>query len=271
MRRGRPKDYYSILGIGRNAELKEIKHAFRALAQQHHPDHNPGNPLAEERFKTVQEAYGVLSDRKKKLVYDRRLRLHEAMGHARTDRQSGRTYTQRPMRRQYGSWLSWLFSELEPRRNIVMKLPFEKAFRGGPVIINVPKGKPVRVVLPEGIQDGYTIRIKDISGPPLQITFKTLAHKAFRVQGDDLIRTKPLTVDVLSAIVGRTLQVDHPGGDPVPVVIPPGTQPGEIIRVPGKGLRGGDMVLKVRVRIPRNLTEAQRSTLRQAAEATGLL
>src|ERR671924_104034 len=65
------KDYYKILGVGRKAEDKEIKKAFRKLAQQYHPDKNPGDKVAEAKFKEINEAYTVLSDADKRSKYDR--------------------------------------------------------------------------------------------------------------------------------------------------------------------------------------------------------
>ncbi|MBP1707027.1 MAG: chaperone DnaJ domain protein, partial [Chloroflexi bacterium] len=64
------KDYYRILGINRNATDKDIKAAYRRLARQHHPDVNPGNKAAEERFKEINQAYEVLSDVEKRKKYD---------------------------------------------------------------------------------------------------------------------------------------------------------------------------------------------------------
>jgi len=64
------QDYYKVLGIGRSASEEEIRKAYRRLARKHHPDLNPGDKAAEDRFKKVQEAYDILSDPKKKQMYD---------------------------------------------------------------------------------------------------------------------------------------------------------------------------------------------------------
>ena len=65
------KDYYNILGVNRNATEREIKQAYRKLARQHHPDVNPGDKSAEEKFKQINEAYEVLSDKEKRRKYDK--------------------------------------------------------------------------------------------------------------------------------------------------------------------------------------------------------
>src|SRR3954453_10678499 len=66
-----PRDYYEVLGVARDASEADVKKAYRKLARQHHPDRNPGDKEAETRFKEVQEAYDVLSDKKKRQQYDR--------------------------------------------------------------------------------------------------------------------------------------------------------------------------------------------------------
>ena len=73
------RDYYEVLGVGRNADEKEIKRAYRKLAKQYHPDMNPGDAKAEQKFKEITEAYNVLSDTEKKKLYDQLASLHLRM------------------------------------------------------------------------------------------------------------------------------------------------------------------------------------------------
>src|ERR1035438_713635 len=70
MATGTKKDYYDLLGVGKKATAKDIRTAFRKLARKYHPDLNPGDKAAEEKFKDLQEAYDVLSDTKKRGIYD---------------------------------------------------------------------------------------------------------------------------------------------------------------------------------------------------------
>src|SRR5579885_3504409 len=75
------KDYYRILGVSEHADEKGIRQAFRKLARQYHPDVNPGDKLAEERFKEINEAYEVLSDPAKRQKYDEMRRYRQQYGH----------------------------------------------------------------------------------------------------------------------------------------------------------------------------------------------
>ena len=65
------RDYYEVLGVSKDADAKEIKKAYRKLAMKYHPDKNPGDKAAEEKFKEINEAYEVLSDEEKRSTYDR--------------------------------------------------------------------------------------------------------------------------------------------------------------------------------------------------------
>ena len=280
MPRGNLKDHYGTLGIRRNATATEIKQAFRVLASELHPDHNPGNKRAEERFKEVQEAYSILSDRDKKRKYDLQRRIfasqnasreHTTARGTRYRQQADETFVREPTsKKSRGNWFSRFFGPLEYQRRLNVRLTLEQAFRGGPTTLPVPGDAAIRVVLPEGIRNNYTIRIKDVSTPPLLVTFQIDEHPVFRLHKNNLILKDALKVDAISAMLGHTYQVPHPGGKPLTITVPPGTQPGTVLRVPGKGARDGDMLVTVEVVIPNNLTSSQREKLRQWAKSAGL-
>ena len=87
------EDFYKILGVKRDAKPEEIKKAYRRLARKYHPDVNPGDKAAEERFKQMSEAFDVLSDPKKRKVYDRFGQYSENLANAAADAGAGSTYT----------------------------------------------------------------------------------------------------------------------------------------------------------------------------------
>jgi DnaJ-class molecular chaperone len=166
------KDYYKILGVSRDASLEEIKRAYRKLARQYHPDVNPGNKAAEERFKEINEAYEVLSDPDKRRRYDQ-------FGH-------GETLTIRiPPGAKPGSRLRvkgkgqyspfggprgdlYLTLELPPHPffrfegdNLVCELPItpDEAVLGGTAEVPTPTGR-VQLKIPAGVDSGQTLRLR---------------------------------------------------------------------------------------------------------------
>lgn len=274
------KDYYRILGISEHAEADEIKRAYRALARACHPDHNPGDGAAAERFKTIREAYEVLSDPLRRQQYDLlrqsplsllgRFPLSSGFGHDGLDDAGGRPSPSVHEARQLG-----LEAELH--------LSFEQALAGGKMEVELPTGAVVFVTVPKGVRDGMKVRLKDrglaiaTSGATrrgdLYVTFRVAPSARFRREGEHLFVTE--TISALEAMLGTTRSIPSAYGQMIRLRIPPGTQPGACFRLRGQGVatcrRAGDLIVEVQVQVPRALTPAQRARLQQAAEEAGLL
>lgn len=302
------KDYYEILGVPETATEEEIKKAYRKLAREWHPDRNPNKAQAEERFKEIQEAYSVLSDPEKRRQYDM-LRKNPFNAFGGFSPGNGSRFYQTPegtfvhfetsgnLEDLLGGGLGDLFSRFfggfgrtgqdpfsrtrHPRDvEVRVRLPFEQALRGGKTDITLPDGQKVRINVPKGVRSGFKIRLKNggptiagVSKGNVYIIFDVEPHPRFRREGDDLYTT--LTINPLEAMLGTTRELVDAYGRYLKLRIPPGTQPGERLRIRGHGVETdttkGDLYVEIHVEIPRNLSVEQQRLLREAAQKAGLL
>lgn len=310
------KDYYDILGVDEDASKDEIKKAYRNLARKHHPDRNPDDPGAEERFKEIQEAYSVLSDEEKRQQYDAQRRfggggfggfdggrgswsqsgggpeirfeqgnfddvfggrggigdIFESFfgGRGRGGDPFQQQQRQRRQRQAAGG------QDIETK----MHLSFDEALHGGRKQVELPTGESIRLNIPQGVRNGYKIRLRGRGHPgptgqrgDLYVTFEVGDHPRFRRKGDDIHLTE--TIDVFEAMLGTDRRIPTPYGQRIKLTIPPGTQPGEKLRLRGQGVKTddgqGDLYVEIDVDIPENLSDKQRQTLREAAEDANLL
>ena len=258
-------DYYRLFEVSESVSAEALKQAYRRLVRTCHPDHHRGDLDAEERFKSVQEAYAVLSDPDLRQAYDRR----------RID----------PFARLAGGAAVFprdLDSILGTRADVEaqVRLTFDQALRGGTTEVRVPGGEAVRLGVPVGVRSGLKVRVRgqgcdDGRGGrgDLYVTFRVDPSPRFRREGEDLHLAE--TISALEAIVGTTRQITNAYGQTMKVHIPPGTQPGERLRLRGQGVatkrRTGDLFVEVQVTVPRSLTEVQRAALERAAREAGLL
>jgi molecular chaperone DnaJ/curved DNA-binding protein len=163
-----------------------------------------------------------------------------------------------------------------------LQLSFEEALRGGRREIELPTGESIRLTIPQGVRNGYKIRLKGRGQPSRQpsgergdlyVTFEVGEHPRFRRKGDDIHLTE--SIDVFDALFGTERRIPTPYGQRIKLSIPAGTQPGEKLRLRGQGVETddgqGDLYVTVDVDIPTDLTDEQRETLREAADEAGLL
>ncbi|MGD0750202.1 MAG: DnaJ C-terminal domain-containing protein [Anaerolineales bacterium] len=297
------KDYYQILGVARNASASEIKGAYRKLAMQYHPDRNPGDKQAEERFKEMNEAYKVLSDTQKRARYDQ-------LGVSYSEWQQQGT----PGNFNWGQWtrqpggyqevnLNDLFGDAtfsDFFRSIFGGMSDGQAVRGRgrgrapamqekqPVTISLKEAytgttrklqagkRRMEVKLPAGASSGTKIRVAgggpagpDGNPSDLYLVLDVAEDPAYEREGNDL--HTQVTIDVFKAILGGEVEVPTLAGKLV-MTIPPGTQPEQVFRLAGRGMPQlkspgvkGDLYVLVKVQIPKGLNTRQKSLLEQAS------
>lgn len=290
------KDYYEILGVSRNATDKEIKQAYRKLARQYHPDVNPHNKQAEEKFKDISEAYAVLSDPQKRKKYDQfganweqyeRAGVNPedfgwAPGNVRVEyRTSGDVGDLLGDIGGFSDLFETVFGSRGTRRgrrvadfamrgsDVEAELPLalEEAHRGVTRSLSIG-GKTLVVNVPAGVRDGSVIRLAGQGQPgisggqagDLLLRVKLQPHPRFSVAGDNLEMELPIAP--WEAVLGAKVTVPTLDGS-VEMTIPAGAQGGQKMRLREKGLnkRGGgrgDLYVKLKIVVPKNPTAEER-------------
>ena len=290
------KDPYAILGVSCSATQDEIKQAYRRLAKQHHPDHNPNDKSAEQRFKEVQAAYEVLSDPQRRAQFDR-----FGAGGPAPDVHAWSTGQASPFGAggvDFGSLgdLTSIFEQFfsrgiggntrrRPARrsnprgaNIEhsIEITFEEAVRGTARDVVLTAQDPghseerIQFRVPAGVTDGQRIRVrgKGQNGPggrgDLMIRCRVLPHPHFRREGLDVLLDLPLTFG--EAALGTRVEIPTLDGTTV-LTVPPGTSSGTKLRLRGQGVctqrsgRAGDMYAIVRISVPKAVSPRARELL----------
>ena len=279
------KDYYEVLGVSETASEKEIQRAYRQLARAHHPDANPGDAGAEERFKEISAAYDIVGDPEKRKAYDELRRLGPGSGGFGAGG-PGQPFTIRIEDlgdlggfADLGDLLgggAFGFAAASGRPRLgedleaELELGFEQAVSG--VTTEVAVGdRRVRVKVPAGVEDGQLIRLPERGGPgrnggppgDLFVRVRIRPHHRFGRRGRHLTITVPISYP--DAVLGGAVAVPTLDGPPVTLRVPPGTPSGRTMRVRGRGVpssRGpGDLLVTVEVAVPRNPTPAEREAI----------
>ena len=348
------RDYYEVLGVTRQASAEDLKKAYRRLALQYHPDKNPGDRAAEERFKEAAEAYAILSDPDKRARYDR-------YGRQGLGAQPGFQGFDQEIFADFGDILGNIFGfgsvfgggRRGPQGGADLRydleLTFEQAATGfeAPITIarmdrcgtcrgtgakgkdgvktcetcrgrgqvafqqgfftiartcgtcggsgrrivtpcptcsgrgRVQAQKTLTVRVPAGVEDGMRLRIagEGEAGPEggpsgdLYVVLEVKEHDVFRREGSNL--HVELSLSPAQAALGTAVKVPLLGGGEEELEIDPGTQPGTVIKLRGKGLpslerRGkGDLLVTVHLRVPRRLDAERRALYEKLAALEG--
>lgn len=288
-------DYYSVLGVARNATADEIKAAYRKLARKHHPDLNPNDAAAKKKFQEINEANEVLSDPESRKKYDKygehwkhgeeyekARQAQSASSGGGSGQDFGQGFGDGPGAEDYSDLFGSMFGGRGGRQakfrgqdyTAELGLELLDAYRTHKRTLTV-NGKQIRITIPAGVEDGQTIRISGHGGPganggphgDLYITFHIAAHPRFKRAGKDLYAT--VDIDLYTAVLGGEVLLDTLDGQ-VKFTVKPETQNGTKARLRGKGFpiykqdgTFGDLIVTFNVKLPTGLTEEQRSLFRQ--------
>jgi DnaJ-class molecular chaperone len=281
---------YEVLGVPRDAKPDAIRSAYRKLARKHHPDVNPGDKKAEERFKKIATAYEVLSDEKRRAAYDEfgeeSLQGGFDADKAREFAKWQRARSQQRATRFEGGPVEFDFAELfggrrrGPRRGqdlyATVAMDLREALQGAEVSLELPEQGTVRVRIPPGADTGSTIRVPGKGapgaggGPPGDLVIETEVrpHPQLRREGLDLHLALPVTLD--EAYNGASIDVPTFDGTVV-LKVPPRSQNHAKLRLRGKGVARkdarGDLIVELDVRMPDKPDPALADALRASRGA----
>ena len=295
------EDYYEVLGVPKNADQKDIKKAFRKLAREYHPDVNPDNPSAEEKFKQINEANEVLSDPAKRARYN----------------QLGSSYRQ--WQRTGGApggfdWNQWsegggpgvhfsgnvedmfggggggfsdffntIFGGTQQRRqargqdiNTPVTITLEEAYHGTQRRLRLNSDQ-FTVKIPRGSASGTRVRLRGKGAAgyggarsgDLYLKVEVAPHPTFKRRSNDLYGD--IDIDLYTAILGGTVSVPTLSGEVI-LKIPPETRAGQTMRISGQGMpslqaptQTGDLYITIQVILPTNLSQQERDLFEQLA------
>jgi len=300
------KDYYKILGVERGASEKEIKQAYRKVARKYHPDVNPGDKSAEEKFKEISEAYEVLSDKDKRQKYDQFGQFWQQAGQPGAGTPppgweegfQGFNFDmgQGGFEGGFGDLFDMLFGQgrtgtrtRENRRRTwtpargrdveyEIEVSLEEAFSGATKTFNID-GRRIEVKIPQGVKDGSRIRLAGQGEPgrgtergDLYLIVRMRPHPRFERREDDLYTD--ISVPYTTAALGGEVEVQTLSGK-LNMKVPSGTSTGQTFRLAGQGmprLRGsgkGDLYARVKVTVPKTLSTRERELLSELAKLQG--
>jgi curved DNA-binding protein len=290
------KDYYKTLGVDRKAGEDDIRKAYRDLAKKYHPDRNPDNTQAEERFKEINEAYQVLSDPTKRQHYDRlgsdysQWQRRGAPGDFNWGdyvgaNPGGTRVNMEDLEELFGGAGGGGFSDffrtifgrdVESSRSRPqgyqqpLQITIEEAYKGTTRLIQ-GNANQKQVRIPAGVRTGSKVRVAGAgpNGVDLYLIVDVTEDGRFERRGNDLHTAA--SVDVFTAILGGEAEVETLDGK-IKLNVPAGTQPEQVFRLAGRGMpsvnnknQKGDLFVRLKVQVPKYLSAKQRELLDEAS------
>jgi DnaJ-class molecular chaperone len=281
------KDYYKTLKVEKNATKEDIKKSYRTLARKYHPDLNPNNKSAEERFKEISEAYDVLSDEKKRAEYDAGgSEAQQAAAHQRNYyRQSQAADNSRYrdiFRDAFGDFdFEDLMKQQTQRQGrqvypgedqvFKMDIDFNLSILGAEQIITLPTGEKLSIKIPAGIKSGQKLKLSErgvpgYNGGPrgdLYIEIDVKPSTEYTRKGNDLEVEVPVLFS--KALLGGSIRVPTVDGA-VELNLPVGVSSGTKLRIKGKGIRKteqpGDLYAVIKITLPKEITPELKDALK---------
>lgn len=298
------KDYYKVLGVDSSAKQDEIKKAYRKLAVKYHPDKNPGDKAAEEKFKEISEAYQVLGNEESRKKYDElgaNWKQYENMGYGGQGFQGFEEFQgfggsgfsdffDAFFGGQGGGFdfgdISGFSSGRGRARTRTMKgqdltasidMTLREAYSGSQRMFKIGD-ETIKISIKPGVKDGQTLRVKGKGHPginggengDLLMKIHILQDPVYQRDGDDLIKT--VNIDIYTAILGGKIEIDTMKGN-VNVPIKPQTQNNSMLRLKGLGMPhygkegAGSLLLKIQLMLPNHFSDKELELIKQAKEA----
>jgi len=289
-------DYYKILGISKTATEKEIKNAYRKLARKHHPDLNPDDKEAEQKFKEINEANEVLShpeNRKKYDQYGKDWKQGEAYEQANRQQRAQRQSQQQGFSGQgfseheFSDFFESMFGEARSTSgrgarvkyrgqdfNTELHLDLKDVYETKQHVLTVDKHK-IRLKIPAGVENGQVIKIpgkggEGLNGGPhgdLYIKFVITNNTPFKRDGNNL--HAQVDLDLYTAVLGGEITVETFDGK-VKLNVKPETQNDTKVKLKGKGFpiykhegKFGDLYITYRIKTPTHLSEKEKALFKE--------
>lgn len=276
------KNPYDILGVKKTANETEIKSAYRTLAKQHHPDLNPDNKKAEATFKDISVAYNLLHDKDKRAAYDRGEIDMDGNPQYQKRQQSYKDFAEGPQGQRYHSAGGGDFSQEDMESifgsffsggaggrqtgfkaqsldaHYVIEVDFLEAVNGAKKRVTMPDGKILDISIPNGMEDGNKLRLKgkgaagNVNMPTgdAYIEVHIKPNPFYKRIGKDIEVEVPIGIH--ESILGSKIQIPTVHGK-VEMNIPKGASTGTRLRLKGKGLKGGDQYVLLKIVMPEKI------------------